>query len=61
MSEHITELDKAEIRHEARQIYYDEGWEGLLDLLDEVLTTGEAILEVAKEEYIKANEYRQSH
>jgi hypothetical protein len=61
MSQHITELDKAEIRHEAREIYKEDGWEGLLDFLEEVLITGEAILEVTKEEYIKTNEHRQSH
>lgn len=46
----INELDKAEIRHEARDIYRDMGMKGALEVLDEVITFATILAEVLKEE-----------
>lgn len=49
----ITELDKADIRHDAREIYTEYGFEGLLDTLEETMAASEAMLEVLRDEYEK--------
>lgn len=49
----LTELDKAQLRHEARELLLEHGFDGLLDALTETIAVSEAFMEVAKDEFNK--------
>ena len=47
----ITELDKAELTHECREMYKDIGFHGCLSALSETLLFGQTMIDVLREEY----------
>lgn len=49
--DNITELDKAELKHECREMYRDIGFKGCLAALEETICFGQTMLEVLREEY----------
>ena len=49
----INEWDRAEIKHQAREMYNDLGYEGTLDCLMECLVFVECVSEVILEEWEK--------
>lgn len=55
----IDEFDEAELRHDVRQIFNDEGFDGLMKTFDEVMFFSKVILEIAREEYEIARRERE--